>query len=303
MLLLKERFNRHYSAEEEQHRLSVFRSNYELIVSHNLLAEQGLKSYELGINNFTDLTNAEFRNIFNGFRGNLRSISEKVHTNTDVNDLPDSIDWTTKGVVTPVKNQLQCGSCWAFSTVASIESAHALKTGNLVSLSEQQLVDCSFAQGDLGCDGGLMDNGFRYVIQNHGLDTESSYPYKAADGKCHFNPKTVGATISSYVDVQKDSEDALQNAVGTIGPVSVAIDASQPSFQMYAKGVYDEPNCSAVYLDHGVTAVGYGKLNGVDYWKVKNSWGADWGEEGYILMSRNKQNQCGIATQASYPVV
>lgn len=257
----------------------------------------------MGVNNFTDLTNQEFRRLFTGYQSTGKVPAPAIYDDTDVAGLPASVDWTTKGVVTPVKNQQQCGSCWAFSTVASIEGQHALKTGKLVSLSEQQLVDCSGPEGDNGCGGGLMDNGFKYVIINKGLDTEQSYPYKAIDEKCQFNPRTIGATISSYKDVQKGSEEALQSAVANVGPVSVAIDASQMSFQLYQKGVYDEPNCSTVFLDHGVTAVGYGSLNGKDYWKVKNSWGESWGEKGYILMSRNKKNQCGIATQASFPVV
>jgi len=220
-----------------------------------------------------------------------------------VSDLPTSIDWTTKGVVTPVKDQGQCGSCWAFSAVASIEGQHALKTSKLVSLSEQNLVDCSSSQGDMGCFGGLMDYAFQYVISNKGIDTEVSYPYKAEDETCTYSNKTSGATISSYTDIKSGDEDCLQNAVATIGPISVAIDASQTSFQFYKSGVYDEPACSSTFLDHGVTAVGYDALNGVPYWKVKNSWGTSWGQQGYIFMSRNKSNQCGIATASSYPVV
>jgi len=148
-----------------------------------------------------------------------------------------------------------------------------------------------------------MDQAFQYVIDNKGIDTEKSYAYEAIDEKCKFQRKSVGATLRNYTDIPSGSEADLKEAVATVGPISVAIDASQTSFQLYASGVYDEPNCSTQQLDHGVTAVGYGTQSGKAYWLVKNSWGSDWGEKGYILMSRNHQNQCGIATASSYPNV
>jgi len=301
----KNDFSRYYmTPRDEEYRRTVFARNLEFIFRHNLDAYHGRRSFVVAVNNFTDYTNVEFRQRFNGLKasGSARS-GASIHSANSVADLPDTVDWTTKGVVTPVKDQGQCGSCWAFSAVASIEGQHALKTGDLVSLSEQNLVDCSTSQGNMGCGGGLMDYAFQYVIQNKGIDTEASYAYKAMDEACLFNAKSIGATIASYVDVAQGDESALQNAVATVGPISIGIDASQMSFQLYKSGVYDEPQCSSTILDHGVTAVGYGTLNGVAYWKVKNSWGTSWGEQGYILMSRNKQNQCGIATAASYPVV
>lgn len=185
-----------------------------------------------------------------------------------------------------------------------MEGQHYRRTGKLVSLSEQNLIDCSAKYGNNGCEGGLMDNAFRYIKDNHGLDTEKSYPYEAEDDKCRYNPKNSGATDRGYTDIESGSENHLKAAVATVGPISVAIDASHESFQFYSEGVYDEPQCDSQALDHGVLAVGYGTTeDGVDYWLVKNSWGATWGDKGYILMSRNKDNQCGIATQASYPLV
>ena len=155
----------------------------------------------------------------------------------------------------------------------------------------------------MGCEGGLMDQGFEYIIKNKGIDTEQSYPYKGVDESCVFKKKSVGATITGFKDIQSGSESALQSAVANVGPISVAIDASSFTFQLYSSGVYDDDECGnqPENLDHGVTAVGYGTQDGKDYWLVKNSWDTTWGEQGYILMSRNKNNQCGIATESSYP--
>ena len=217
--------------------------------------------------------------------------------------LPKSVDWRDKGVVTEIKNQQQCGSCWAFSAVGSIEGQHALKTGHLVSLSESQIVDCDVNGTDGGCSGGWMDGAFTYVINNTGIESEKDYPYDPQDDPCTFNRSKVAATISGYKDV-KGGENGLQAAVAKYGPISVAIDAGTSSFQFYKNGVYYEPNCSPTMLDHGVLVVGYGTTkNGTDYWIVKNSWGDDWGNKGYIWMSRNRDNNCGIASKPSYPIV
>jgi len=211
---------------------------------------------------------------------------------------PASIDWTTKGAVTAIKDQGQCGSCWAFSTTGSVEGAWQIAGNKLVSLSEQQLVDCSGSFGNEGCNGGLMDYAFEYIIANKGITTEQGYPYKGVDGTCKKNQKAA-ATIKGYQDVTSGDEDALLDAVA-LGPVSVAIEADQSCFQFYSGGILSDPSCGT-NLDHGVLAVGYGTdSTNTNYWKVKNSWGKSWGEKGYVRMIRG-QNECGISLAASYP--
>jgi len=272
---------------------------------HNYLHAKGLKSYTLGINKFADMEHSEFVDTFNGLkRSNTTHLDRATYLSPNVPfTLPDTVDWRNQGYVTPVKNQGHCGSCWSFSATGALEGQTFRKTGKLISLSEQNLVDCSRKYGNNGCEGGLMDYAFQYIKDNKGIDTEVSYPYEAKDAKCRYSPGTSGATDAGFVDVPSADESKLQEAVATIGPISVAIDASHPSFQLYHTGVYDEPQCNPQNLDHGVLAVGYGTLNGHDYWLVKNSWGTTWGEQGYVMMSRNKNNQCGIASAASYPLV
>jgi len=252
------------------------------------------------MNRFGDLTASEFAAQFNGV--NITR-TPGLTTKTVNPEAPDTWDWRTKGAVTGVKDQGQCGSCWSFSATGSTEGAWFLAKSQLVSLSEQNLVDCSTPEGNQGCNGGLMDSAFDYIIKNKGIDTESSYPYKATGpNQCEFKAADIGATISSYYDVTSGDENDLLNCVYKT-PTSVAIDASKSSFQFYKTGVYYEKKCSSSQLDHGVLAVGYGNEGGADYWLVKNSWGSSWGDNGYIKMSRNKSNNCGIATAASYPIV
>ena len=256
------------------------------------------RGFTVGINKFSDLSSEEFVSLYNGLR------IEKEYVEAKPSQVGgDTVNWVNKGAVTGVKNQGQCGSCWSFSATGSMEGSKFISTGSLVSLSEQNLIDCSTSQGNQGCNGGLMDQAFQYVISNGGLDTEDSYPYTATGpNNCQYNPSNSAETLSSFTDVSQGDENALAQAVMQ-QPTSVAIDASQPSFQSYTGGVYYEPNCSSTSLDHGVLAVGYGTDDsGNDYWLVKNSWGTDWGMNGYIQMSRNKNNNCGIATAASYPV-
>ena len=257
----------------------------------------------MAINVYSDMDAAEFAKQMTGYRNRPnRHPASKIFVATEGAKIPTEVDWRTKGYVTGVKNQGQCGSCWAFSATGSLEGQHFNATGNLVSLSEQNLVDCSGAEGNEGCDGGLMDDAFEYVMKK-GIDTEKSYPYAARDERCRFKKANVGSTCSGYTDIKSEDEKALTQAIAEVGPISVAIDASHNSFQMYSSGVYYEPDCSQTELDHGVLAVGYGVEGGQDMYIVKNSWGTDWGMNGYIYMSRNRDNNCGIATDSSYPHV
>jgi len=292
------------SNKEETLRRLTWESNLRYVNQHNAEAEAGQHTYTLRMNKYGDMTSEEFGQMYNGYNMTKAMKSRKgLKHKMTLSNRPDSVDWRKEGYVTPVKDQGQCGSCWSFSAIAALEGQHFKQTGKLVSLSEQNLVDCSGSYGNMGCNGGLMDQAFQYIKDNNGIDTEASYPYTARDGKCVFKPENVGATDTGFVDITAGSEEELTDAIANIGPISVAIDASHISFQLYHKGIYNEKRCSSSQLDHGVTAVGYGSDSTGDFYIVKNSWASGWGDEGYIMMSRNKNNQCGIATSASYPLV
>jgi len=282
---------------EERVRYVIWQDNLKRVEQHNTEGH----TYTLKINKFGDMTGTEFRASLGIPKYHNRTGGSTFMAPCNV-DLPTAVDWRTQGYVTPVKNQGQCGSCWAFSTTGSLEGQYFRKNQKLVSFSEQQLVDCSRKYGNMGCNGGLMDNAFHY-IQDNGIETEQDYPYTGRDDRCKFDKTKVVTKVTGWTDVKAGDEMDLKSAVGTVGPVSVAIDASHMSFQFYHDGVYNERQCSSTRLDHGVLAAGYGTLNGKDYWLVKNSWGPHWGKAGYIMMSRNKKNQCGIASAASYPLL
>ena len=299
-------YNRSYlSATERDYRESVYTQNLAKIAKHNMYNY----SWSMDVNQFADLTSKEFAAQY--IRGGYVSPNTTTYRKRFYNwsllyenrtTLPVSVDWTTQGAVTPVKDQGQCGSCWAFSATGSMEAAWFLKNGTLQSLSEQQLVDCSVAQGNQGCNGGLMDYAFQYVIANKGITSESAYPYTATGpNTCLASGKPVVAMVTGYKDVPSGSEVALMTAL-TEQPVSVAVEADQSVFQFYSGGVLTA-SCGS-NLDHGVLAVGYGTQGGQDFYKVKNSWGSSWGEKGYILLGRGSQyganGQCGIQMDPSY---
>lgn len=285
--------------EEHDYRFEVFKDNMEKIKDHN----NKKLSWTMGVTPFADMTVDEFGKHIGGCVRGERPAGNSLWTAPD-KEAPASVDWTTKGAVTPVKDQGQCGSCWAFSTTGSIEGRCQISSGNLVSLSEQDLVDCS--KQNNGCNGGLMDYAFDYVKTNGGICKEEEYPYKASKSwRCkEGNCSSKAGVITGYTDVTPNSHDDMLKAVAD-GPVSIAIEADQNAFQLYNGGVLTG-ECGA-QLDHGVLAVGYGTEGGQKYWKVKNSWGASWGEEGYIRLARDTgddegKGQCGILNQPSFPI-
>jgi C1A family cysteine protease len=234
-------------------------------------------------------------------------------TGLRMTSIPDSVNWVTSGGVTGVKDQGQCGSCWSFSTTGALEGAYFITYGTLPSFSEQQLVDCDNRKNggkDMGCNGGLMDNAFGWIEKNGGLCTEADYPYTSgttkSPGSCDTSCTVVdNSKITTFTDVEPSS-DADMMAALVQQPVSIAIQADQKEFQLYKSGVFT--GTCGTQLDHGVLAVGYGTLDGQDYYLVKNSWGTVWGDNGYIRLGRgdsfNKGNgQCGMLMQASYPSV
>ena len=299
-----EKYDKTYSNTAQfWYRYGVFSDNKDHILEHN----SGDSSYKLGVNMFADLTSEEFiTSYLSGYPKRTHSYYNKFMLPYKIRTgvLPDRVDWRKRGLVTGVKDQGQCGSCWAFSAVAAIEGQHAKRTGHLVSLSEQNVVDC--VSNCYGCNGGWPNVAIDFLANNGGgIDTEASYPYTAMDGTCQFNVSNIGADVSGVVNISSGNVTQLDNAVATVGPISVAIDASG-DFQLYSSGIFNSTTCGSQIddLDHAVTAVGYDHdEQGNRYYIIKNSWGTDWGVNGYIYFSRDIPNMCGIATDACYPTV
>jgi len=283
--------------EEELEALKAFEANEMIIRQHNA---KNL-TWTLGHNAFSDLTWEQFKakHMSELFLNRNPKNARRVFIQQPNVKIAESKDWVALGAVTPVKDQQRCGSCWAFSTTGAVEGAYFVAQNKLLSFSEQQLVSCDH-NGDQGCNGGLMDNAFEY-IEKEGISLESEYPYTSGGGvtgSCITSMVKPVATITGFTDVPSRDEKALLAAIEK-QPVSVAIEADKSAFQLYKSGVLDSTACGT-QLDHGVLAVGYGTDAGMNYYKVKNSWGAAWGENGYLRMVRDK-NMCGIAMQPSYP--
>ncbi|KAM3405184.1 hypothetical protein ACQJBY_007963 [Aegilops geniculata] len=292
---------------ERAARLAAFADNAAFVAAHNAAAANGAgsPSYTLALNAFADLTHDEFRaarlgrlavgpaplgepRSSGGFEGGVGAV-------------PDALDWRQSGAVTKVKDQGSCGACWSFSATGAMEGINKITTGSLLSLSEQELIDCDRSY-NAGCGGGLMTYAYKFVIKNGGIDTEDDYPFREADGTCNKNKlKKHVVTIDGYKEVPPSKEDLLLQAVAQ-QPISVGICGSARAFQLYSQGIFDGPCPTS--LDHAVLIVGYGSENGKDYWIVKNSWGERWGMKGYMHMHRNTGSSsgiCGINMMASFP--
>lgn len=311
--------------------MAIFLEHRDEIIKHNQLYDKGLVSFNMILNAYSDLTTNEFSDRMNGLSFNdtyrrfeIKKLKKRIKShqyifrsseNLEMAEpsafshakvsLPKSIDWRQKGAVTAVKDQGDdCGSCWSFSTTGALEGQHFRKTGKLISLSEQNLIDCTNPHGYSKCSGRSRHDAFEWIKDHGGIETEKSYPYKGVGGSCKYERKYAAATLRKYVDIRKGDEKKLQEAIATIGPISIAVDASHRSFQFYSSGVYYEQKCKPDKMDHAVLVVGYGTdRHDRDFYIVKNSWGKHWGESGYMRMSRNRRNNCGVATSGIYPIV
>eukprot|EP00246_Nothoceros_aenigmaticus_P005098 TRINITY_DN16945_c0_g1_i1.p1 TRINITY_DN16945_c0_g1~~TRINITY_DN16945_c0_g1_i1.p1 ORF type:complete len:365 (-),score=42.83 TRINITY_DN16945_c0_g1_i1:273-1367(-) len=293
------------NSQEYAHRLSIFRSNLLKALEHQALDPTATH----GITQFSDLSEEEFEAQYMGLRAPSYMTNGSPAPTLPVDNLPANFDWRELGAVSEVKNQGSCGSCWAFSTTGAVEGAHKISTGKLLSLSEQQLVDCDHTCDPVdkyacnaGCNGGLMTSAYEYVIQAGGLELESEYPYTGIAGKCQFSSNKVAAQVASFTTISLDEDQIAANLVKN-GPLAVGINAA--FMQTYIGGVSCPLICSKNRIDHGVLIVGYAekgfaplRLTNKPYWIIKNSWGANWGEDGYYKICRGI-GSCGVNTMVS----
>lgn len=297
----KVEFPQTYNSDvEEAERKGIFAANYAHMLEHN----KRESSYKLGVNQFSALTETEWKTTYTGASPPAVEAVPFLGESEEVEELADSVDWTAKGAVTPVKDQGQCGSCWSFSTTGVLEGTNQITTGQLVSLSEQQLVDCDTADGNQGCSGGWPYNALDY-IKNNGACTESSYPYHASGMRCAQSSCTLGVpvgAVTGHRNVPKTTSGLMSAVMGQ--PVSVTVEVAG-SFQSYTSGVLTG-YCSGS-INHAVLAVGYGTMNGKDYWRVKNSWGSRWGDAGYVNIERDASISqgafCILQDSPVYPVM
>jgi len=292
-------YDKQYATEEFFARFNIFKTNLDKIEAHN----KKQLSWTLGITQFADLTAEEFASLYLGKvkSEGKREGTPRVFTPASAQVGADpAFDWRTKGAISPVRNQGQCGSCYAMTVVSAIEAACYIVTHNLTQLSTQALMDCSSSCGNQGCNGGFLDNSFQWLVKNP-LPAESCYPYQAASGTCKKTcPPIKWCKVTGFKDIKAGDEEAMLNATSK-QPLALAIEADQSSFQFYNSGVIDDASCGKS-LDHTLLLIGYGTESGKQYWTLQNTWGTSWGEKGYLRLARNK-DMCGIADLVSYPTV
>jgi len=297
-----QKYNRKYETQSElQFRFQNFKSNLQFIEDHNSKSDI---TFTVSINNFGDWSREEYLD----FATDYEPLPNHVQTIQDTfpAPIPAAWDWRTKGAVTAIKNQGQCGSSPYFSAIVSVEGCHFISTGSLLGLSEEQVLDCSGNFGNQGCDGGEMYSSLQYIMHQGGVDSELCYPYVAYQGEggnCSYKGSCCASKVNTYFNVTTGDEQALKAAVYKV-PAGSAMDASLQSFEFYAGGVYSDPECSSSQIDHGIGIVGYGHNDtaNMDFWVMKNTWGTDWGVEGYMYLARNDNNMCGVATDVSYAI-
>jgi len=294
-------FNKQYTSEEEPMRYANWKKDTEEVAEHNAMYGH---EFTQAVNDLSDLTEEEYKKYYlSGYIPAKEGEAKGPMYVPTEGPIPNEVDWRQQGLVTGVKNQGRCGSCYSFSATGALEGQWMKQHGQLLELSEKQIVDCSGRFGNMGCQGGRFQSSWQYIASAGGIESESAYPYQPSKGWCQFNRGQVVANCRGSQSVSSGSESALTNGLASIGPVSVAIDASPNSFRRYRSGVHYSYSCSSSRMNHAVLAVGYGSEGGQDYFLVKNSWGYSWGNGGYIKMARNRGNNCGIASDTAVPVL
>lgn len=299
-------FNKNYDADEDTMRQNMWSDLMQHMFNHNMKFNSKKVPFSMGLNEYSDMSHDEFQQSMTGLESEKNCQNSSLVYQPPANPkIPDNVDWRDHGYVTEVQNQGACGACWAFCSIGSLEGQHKRKTGKLVKLSEQNLIDCSKPEGNKGCKGGQMCRALEYAAHTPGVATAESYPFvgTSTNGVCKYSNSSVGSKVGGYLEIPYGDEDALKKAVGLLGPMAAGLDGSPETFRHYNGGIYSDPACSNTTLTHALTIIGYGTENGTDYWLVKNSWGKSWGQGGFGKMIRNANNHCGIANRALFPVL
>ncbi|XP_076641748.1 cathepsin L4 [Halictus rubicundus] len=298
----KARYNKTYPDNTEAARRIAWEENLVTIYKHNIMAAAGHHSYTLRDNHIADLGTRQYvRDMVKLLPSRKRRVASEPMVGAALPDprrVPPRFDWREAGFQTPPENQQSCGSCYAYSIAGTIQGQIFKRTGLLIPLSEQQLIDCSTSAGNLGCSGGSLRNTLRYLERAKGLTDRDRYPYEGRQGPCRFQEDWSVVNITSWAVLPARNEKSLEAAVATVGPIAASINASPKTFQLYHQGVYDDETCSSDNVNHAMLIVGYTPTE----WILKNWWGDGWGENGYMRLAKNK-NRCGIANYAAYAKV